>query len=75
MFFNLITETNSSDLHFYLDKDENGQQNLLTWLKNAIFPYFFVYLMVRYLKKAISLREFYLDINEKLDPLITKIRD
>ena len=75
MFFNLITETNSSDLHFYLDKDKNNQKNFFSWLKNAIFPYFFVYLMVRYLKKAISLREFYLDINEKLDPLITKIRD
>ena len=75
MFFNLITETNSSDLHFYLDKDKNNQKNFFSWLKNAIFPYFFVYLMVRYLKKAISLREFYLDINEKLDPLITKIRE
>ena len=74
MFFNLITETNSSDLHFYLDKDGNSQKNFFSWLKNAIFPYLIVYLMVRYLKKAISLREFYLDVDEKLDPLIKKIR-
>ena len=73
MFFNLITETNSSDLHFYLDKDENSQKNFFSWLKNAIFPYFFVYLMVRYLKKTLSLREFYLDIKKKILPLIKKL--
>ena len=75
MFFNLITETNSSDLHFYLDKDGNTQKNFLSWLKNAIFPYLIVYLMVRYLKKAISLREFYLGVRKKVKPLIKKLRD
>ena len=74
MFFNLITETNSSDLHFYLDKDGNTQKNFFSWLKNAIFPYLIVYLMVRYLKKAISLREFYLGVRKKVKPLIKKIR-
>ena len=75
MFFNLITETNSSDLHFYLDKDGNTQKNFFSWLKNAIFPYLFVYLMVRYLKKAISLREFYLGVKKKVKPLTKKLRD
>ena len=74
MFFNLITETNSSDLHFYLDKDGNTQKNFFSWLKNAIFPYLIVYLMVRYLKKAISLREFYLGVRKKVKPLIKKIK-
>jgi hypothetical protein len=73
MCFNLLTEFNSSDLHFLLKKDyidENSGTKFSNWLINAILPYLFVYLVIRYFRRAISLREFYLEEKERIEYII-----
>ena len=70
MFFNILTEINTTTLNFIIHKDENNH-SLLSFLSffslNAILPYFVVSLIIRYFKEAISLREFYLKEIERIE--------
>ena len=67
MCFNLLTEFNSSDLHLLLQRqEENNGSKFASWLINAILPYICVYLIIRYFRKSISLREFYLEEKERI---------
>ena len=70
MFFNILTEINTTTLNFIIHKDENNH-SLLSFLSffslNAILPYFVVSLIIRYFKETISLREFYLKEIERIE--------
>ena len=60
MSFNILTEYRLSDLHLYYHHDKNTTSNFDNFILNAIPPYI-VDLIIRIIKKAISLREFYLE--------------
>ena len=71
MFFHILTEINTSTLHFIWQKDDNNNHSLLSFLSffslKAIFPYFIVSFIIRFFKKAISLREFFLEEVERIE--------
>ena len=72
MSFEILIDFRGSDLHLIVKKVPDVSPK--NWLLK-IFPPFFVYLLIQHFRKAISLREFYLEELERIKYNIKQYKD
>ena len=72
--FNVLTEFKLSTLHLYIHKDDEDSSDGWDYIFNIIFPFLVLYVTRECLKKAFSLREFYIDEKYKIKGLETIIK-
>ena len=70
----LLTEINLSDLQLFGGNKEYNCKDKPNYFWKILFG-FFIYFFEQYLRKAISLREFYLDEDQKIDKIENKYKD
>ena len=69
--FNILMEFRLSDLYLYYHVDDLISYDISNYILNFIPP-LFVYLLVHFFRKTLSLREFYLEENYRINNIVEK---